>query len=391
MNVPTFSEWKQSNPGKSINDYFSAYPEAKNVNSGSASTPSKVETQQKSQEQPQTTVRVEVKPQLEKPLAAFATTKNISNADLIVSFKISEAQFERAVFQWLAAGDYTPDDIIENIINANNAMYLPMYFFNMDYFGTMTASVGYPRQVDYYEWNDYMKRNERRTRTETDWHPFSQNVLGEVSALCFAGKGIPDQMAEHAQQTEFRQNEFIQFNQSDWKNANFIDFGFSPQQVWAERGDPEGRKQAWNQSVRQLPGNQHRNISVNVSFREKLFRSVLIPYWVFFYQYEGTNYYVFMDGNNPNRISGSKPEDSQRKNKVQGIRLKYWSIGIITSLVALFIKCKMNEEDFSFEKPNWIIFVVGLVITGIFTSVEVGKIKNKSIKTRQEKLARKYS
>ena len=98
-----------------------------------------------------------------------------------------------------------------------------------------------------------------------------------------------------------------------------------------------------------------------------------------------------MDGNNPNRISGSKPEDSQRKNKVQGIRLKYWSIGIITSLVALFIKCKMNEEDFSFEKPNWIIFVVGLVITGIFTSVEVGKIKNKSIKTRQEKLARKYS
>ena len=39
-------------------------------------------------------------------------------ADLfVINNKVSEEEFEQIVYSWIAAGDYTPDDIIENIIS----------------------------------------------------------------------------------------------------------------------------------------------------------------------------------------------------------------------------------------------------------------------------------
>jgi hypothetical protein len=312
--------------------------------------------------------------------------------DYIIHNKVSEQDFERVVYQWLSEGDYTPDDIIENIITTNNLVLIPLYYYKNDYFGSCSASLGYNRTEHYQVWNDTYKRHETRSRTVTDWFPHSQMVQGTVITLVYAGDKNLEAIAAFAENMGWRGEDLnrVQQNASDYPSIVGL-FQSSSADSWNTKGYKKSYNAALQYTIPQLPSRLVQNLSLNIKFTEKTFFSLVAPYWLFMYQYEDKNYFVVVDGNDPSRVDGVRPEDKKRKNNVIALRWFGWIGGIVASLFGVCFFSGQRLSDLDFTGKNIGIFAVGFILTWIIVEGKVSSIKKKSIKTRQEVLKKKFN
>jgi len=279
--------------------------------------------------------------------------------DYLIQNKVSEEDFESTVYDWLSQGDYTPDDIIENIITEHNLMYFPVHFYKCSYSGNASASLGYPRIEYYYVYNPTTKRQERKSRTVTDWIPHAQNVSGNVSTAVYVGDLKFDFL---------KLLSLFKRNETD---------------AWNNTGLKECHRLASKEIVNNFPSTIVRNFNANLSINVNNHASVVLPFWVFMYNYQGKPYYVAVDGNNPQRVSGLRPENKKRKNTVKAIRWVGWLSTIYLSYLGARSYYEANPyEDFKMIGVFIGIFaVLGFIIEGI-----VSYIKNASKSRRQEKL-----
>ena len=312
------------------------------------------------------------------------------DVDFIINNKVSEQDFEKIVYKWLAEGDYTPDDIIENIITQNNITLVPIYFYKNEYYGSCSASLGYARQEYYYEWDDYNKKQIRKSRWVTDWHPHSQAVQGVTTTVVYAGTLVREEIATFVENMGWLKEELHSISDDTSHYEEIADlFKFSKEEMWNNRGIHKAYNDAVKKTTSELPSPLVQNLSLNINFSLTGFFSLVAPYWLFRYEYNEKEYYVIVDGNNPERIDGVKPEDQKRKNSV--IKLKWfgWSVGLLAIVLALYFSSGESFGDIGLTWTNIGIVVGGLLFTGILVGIEVRKIKNKSLKIRQETLNRK--
>ncbi|MBC7775180.1 MAG: hypothetical protein H7246_07050 [Phycisphaerae bacterium] len=312
--------------------------------------------------------------------------------DYIIKNKVSEQDFERAVYNWLAEGDYTPDDIIENIITQNNLVLLPLHFYMNDYQGTCSASLGYSRTEYYQVWNDTYKRSETRSRMVTNWVPHSQPVQGTVTTVVYAGDKNLEGIALFVENMGWRADELNQIGQNEANYAPVLSlFKVNGSDSWNNKGAKKAYNSAVQQTLPLLPSNLVQNFNLNIRFSEKKFFSLVAPFWLFIYEYQEQQYYVVVDGNDPSRVDGIKPEDKKRKNSVIALRWYGWIGGIVASLFGVYYFSGQTFAELEINWKNIGIFAAGFILTWILIESKVTSIKKKSIKARKEVLKKKFN
>jgi hypothetical protein len=307
--------------------------------------------------------------------------------EYIVQNKVSEQSFEGAIYEWLSQGDYTPDDIIENIITEHNLMYFPVHFYKCSYVGTATASLGYNRKEYYYEWNESRKRQERKSRIVTDWLPHSQNAFGKVHTTVYAGDSKYNFMRSFVEGADWSSSDLMSIDNDAGRSQKMLSvFKIEPTAAWNQSGIQECKEKASREIVRSFPSSKVRNFNANLQFTLDSYTNVVLPFWVFMYDYNGKPYYVAVDGNNPSRISGVRPEDKARKNKVSTIRWLGWLTAIIS---AYFGAVAYSDADPSAEFGVLGVGIIIFIVIGIIVESIVSNIKNTSKKKRQDKLKKR--
>ncbi len=104
-----------------------------------------------------------------------------------VKKELSEKDFLRALLIELGTRENTPPDVVEATFGKVTEGMREVILCKAHVDGICTASVGYDRQETYYEKIKDSSGNYKevkKTRTVTDWHPFSQKYSG--TAICAA-------------------------------------------------------------------------------------------------------------------------------------------------------------------------------------------------------------
>lgn len=307
--------------------------------------------------------------------------------------KVTENSFEDIVFNWLIEGDYTPDDIIENIVSEKNLLYLPLIFYKMKYFGYCNATIGYQRAEDYYEWDNYNKKQIRRTRFVTDWHPYSQPVSGQTSISVLAGGENLNSISLFIEDMGWNSNDYIKL---DLASTPFkYSFHISIEEGWELKGYKKSYDSAYKQIFSQLPSKNVNTFNINIDFSEIAVYKLIVPYWYFTYEYESKSYFVIVDGNSPNRISGTKPEDRKRINMVDTYRIGGWLAGILFIILCIYIYFDMEFKNFEINLESLGIIIGGIALTWslveylVSNTISISK-KRREKKLRQNTIDRKY-
>lgn len=316
----------------------------------------------------------------------------MNKVDFIVKSKVSEENFEDIVEEWLSDGDYTPDDIIENIISEKNAKLLPIHHYKARYSGQVSASLGYSRTEYYTVYNPETKKQERKSRTVIDWIPHSQAVSGDVTACEYAGEPTFQNLADFIDGTGWSSQDLIVPDNNasiDPRLANL--FTSDHKATWNSNASLRCHKKACAKSRADLPSTLVRNFTPNINYDVYHIKSLLLPFWIYSYDYQRKKYYVVVDGNNPERIFGERPVNKYRKFTVIGLRWIGWVGGIFSSykVANAFVQGPIYTSTEYRDLKTIALFLIGFIITWIIVEGTVKIIKQSSKNRRAAKLKKK--
>src|SRR5580658_1122152 len=152
-----------------------------------------------------------------------------------------------AVYEHLASGDMTPDQLLEHAtFTKKERFYAPAYGFRGDFVAKWTASFGYNRQEEYtaYETRTENGQSYRvpvtKTKTVTDWRPVSGTDTGEFAVLAYAGQQL---LAATAGAVNLIENqpggEAVPFNPSYTTGIPIEPFAASGDDAYRDRGQSQ--------------------------------------------------------------------------------------------------------------------------------------------------------
>jgi DNA-directed RNA polymerase subunit RPC12/RpoP len=115
----------------------------------------------------------------------------------IAPFTVPQDEYRKSMITWLVNRKGLPTDIFDGIAFINSeGCYVPYYYCTVDYKIQWSASIGHNRTERYTEYVQ-RKHNGRvttvpvtKTRTVTDWSPFSSSSAGRFSMSCPASSYV---------------------------------------------------------------------------------------------------------------------------------------------------------------------------------------------------------
>jgi hypothetical protein len=264
-------------------------------------------------------------------------------------FTVSREEFKQALLEWLIAGDYTPDDLLERVmVQDHTGIYASFYLFGGFYTANWTAAAGFDRTESYvdtqriFQDGKWVDQPVAKTRTVTDWRPVSGEVHGEFSMFCSASKHIPEGLlafCEASNRSGFGTTAApIELSDLDGflVEATEIDS--------KECFDARGRKQLdklIEKEVRgRIPGDRSRDERWDSTVRELKATSVYLPFWLVAYNYGDRRFHFILDGQDSTRHEGERPVDEERKQTIERLfkPAKIWGIvWLIIGIVGIFL------------------------------------------------------
>ena len=284
------------------------------------------------------------------------------SADLehrVVPFTVARATFEAVLLEWLAAGDYTPDDVLSRaLVQEHLGLLVPLYRAQGTWRGSFTASAGFDRTESYVDHETRFEDGEHKqvpvtkTRTVTDWRPMSGEASGSYDLILIASQRVPEGLRDFCQQRAraHEEGEPLSADHLDDCVAESFEQPFAA--VWEARGAAE-LDQLIDAEVRtRIPGDRARHIRPDIQREERSITGRYQPFWVATYAYGGETYTFALDGTDPAHADGRRPEDAERRQRIQALFKPLRTWGIIWA-VCLFV-------GFLIIVPAIIAVVVGI-------------------------------
>jgi hypothetical protein len=306
----------------------------------------------------------------------------------VIRNKTPEKDLNKIIYNWLIDGEYTPDDILESEITIRELLYLPLIYYAKKYSGSCSASLGYERREDYYDWDAIAKRNVRKTRTVIDWHPYSQNVTGETFVLIYAGNDTFKVHENFLEKMKWNREDMILAETTTFES--FLSdnvYLISIEEGWSRKGYSKSLLNAQIDVGFKLPSQRVNNLNLQIEFQDISSYKIIAPYWLINYEYKKKTYFILMDCSSTERTIGGRPEDKERREKVSSERTKGWIAGLLFTFLAIAIYCDAKLERFDWKSIA--IGIIGVILTAIFVERGIKKIKTKAKEKREETLMKK--
>ncbi|MCO6456454.1 MAG: hypothetical protein J5I93_14245 [Pirellulaceae bacterium] len=264
----------------------------------------------------------------------------------IAPFAVTKADFERTLLEWLTAGDYTPDDVLEGaLVRDHVGIYAPFYAFTGFYTANWTAAAGFDRTESYVDTNRTFRDGKwvdepvARTRTVTDWRPISGEVHGEFHIFCCASRQMPAEMLDFCEQAS--RDVLLDMSLEDGLQGFLVEaLTIDPDACFRVRGRPQLDTIIRRDIQSRIPGDRSRDERWDSQLRELKPTKVYLPFWLASCTYRERLFHFIVDGRDTARCHGQRPVDEQRKKRIDDLykTAKIWGIvWLVIGLVGVFL------------------------------------------------------
>ena len=227
-------------------------------------------------------------------LVPYEEIKEAFRPESLLQIKISETQVRESIRQWYGSRWFAPNRLKNAALTDTvKGLYIPYWTFDAQVHADWTAESGY----HYYETEYYTDSNgksQTRQVQKTRWVPSSGSLNHFFDdELVPASRGVQPDLLRKVE--PFPTKELAPYNAgflSGWVVERYqIDLVAAAQ---AARADME--RQTESLCARQVPGDTHRNLSVDTDYSRQTFKHILVPVWLLTYNYGTRNFQVVING-----------------------------------------------------------------------------------------------
>lgn len=239
------------------------------------------------------------------------------NISKYLDFASTFKQIKDPLVKWAAQKENVPNDFFDEMtFQSARKSFLPVYAFSGKYNGTWNASSGYDREEKYTEWETRGDKEKlvTKTRTVTDWRPSNGQVSGSYSfKLCHTESMDFPNNSKHLQSVAKRAynpstSKMLHLNEMEANAEVHEDPGSVL--VWLSEGDDRLRRQVMNAAKSRVPGDHHKDLSVDYSISGRSESGVYVPVWKVLLTYKKKEYEIYCGGNgNGDNIDGKLPQN----------------------------------------------------------------------------------
>lgn len=222
----------------------------------------------------------------------------------LLAFKVPESTVRESIRRWYGTRWFAPNRLKHAALTDTvRGIYLPYWTFDAQVHADWTAQSGY----HYYETETYRDaQGNRQTRQvqKTRWVPSSGSLDHFFDdELVPATQGVDCDLLHKIE--PFPTKEIAPYSAgyvAGWTVEQYqIDLIAAAQRA---RARMEGQTRSMCAS--QVPGDTHRNLSVNADFSKQTFKHLLLPVWIVSFNYGAKTYQVLVNGYT-GQIAGKHP------------------------------------------------------------------------------------
>lgn len=302
--------------------------------------------------------------------------------DHLIETKLTEEQFLNNVQKFLHSGEFTPDDITNDLSYNYSVKNIPLFYYRKEYKGIVHAELGIEK-TDAQQFKDL--NTPHRSITYIEWQSVSFPVQDEVQLFLYAGEDYDDWIVNFF--------ESIWIKEGDLKHIPVINlkydklgrlFKYDKSVLWRRRGITKAYSKIRPYAYSKIRGERTRNYKFEADFFDKISFSLIYQFWIFNYKYDNEYYQIIMDGLDSKRLSGTRPIDKTKKNKMKLKKLRIWLIGLcITSALSILVYLYFSKTWYVIV----LIMILGIMFTN-FCSNSIRKISKKEAELKwQSRLA----
>jgi len=340
----------------------------------------------------------------------------------VAPFTVPQDEYQKSMLSWLLSKKGIPTDIFDNLAFINSeGCYVPYYYCTVDYDIKWSASIGHNRTEQYTEYVTKTVNGQKqsvpvtRTRTVTDWSPFSSSSIGRLTMSCPASTYVQNmenkifripqkKRKKTSPETDRLIEEFVlddmfksctsggtvvRIEKLDTKyTAGFkmIPFEGAAMKVF-------DRNRANNQIYARIKSEAPGDAIKNINFRGDLmknFYALYKPYWITRYSYDDDAFLNICSGNDTRKHSGSVPVCPDQKKSINKMFIPFWislcSLVIVLTTLIILYNNEVSENLYSGVGVIALVLLAATIVTSI-----IGSIRKMVFNKRNKKLLAELS
>ncbi len=266
----------------------------------------------------------------------------------LVRFATTEAAFKQSLLAFLAAGDYTPDDVFEQVeVRHQTGLFAATFLYEGTARIHWTASAGFRRTESYvenrlvHEGGKTVSRPQTATRTVTDWRPVSGESLQDYRLCVVATPALPTELHPLLERVEglAPTDALPPLDPAALRGFALEPFTGSPEENFQRVAQARLNAELERLTKARIPGDEHKQVSLTSTRTHERCTRLYRPVWFATYTYKGDRFAYAMDGVS-GKGQGTRPEDRQLRERVQGLEKQLSTaniIAIIAGILSFFV------------------------------------------------------
>lgn len=215
----------------------------------------------------------------------------------LLPFGVDKKRANESFGKWLGTLWFRPSDLKRLAkVDEVAGVYVPFWTFDAHVDSSWTAEAGYY----YYVEEEYttQENGETVTKTRSVRHTRWESAWGRRSddfddVLVCASQGLPRELADELK--TFNTSELVAYSPGFLAGWRAEEYAIDLQNGFGVAQDKMNREQE-KRCASDVPGDTHRNLSVDNTFSAVTFKHVLLPVWIAAYRYRNKVYRFLVNG-----------------------------------------------------------------------------------------------
>lgn len=342
-----------------------------------------------------TTVVLPKKEQQVNVVNNFVVNNNAENSAQYYTIKRERTlndEFIRGAYVAMTQDRKTPIDISDGEfahVNESNEQYIEVdSTANITY----SATVGYDYRVTYTEY-DSQGKPVQRTKTETEWKPFSGSHV--TQSTVYVGN---DANSKRASAFNRAVNHAEPGSIMPYDGTNSSVAPLSPNPSAVESAKVESLERAKFEAERSLPGDRHKDFRASGSATVNSVKSYSAPTQDALFKYKEEEHFCTAFAFGPFMLGGTSPDDSDSihqvvKEKTNPLFIASLSLlGVLFALIVVAFTCPVGFDGAltSILVPAFVMlamFIASIVVTKSLYTKLINKQQHAKVERTDEKLS----
>lgn len=250
--------------------------------------------------------------------------------------EFSKTDFARETYVDLSADANTPEDILTAAFLPATSCFENYVIVNGDAESTYSATIGYNVKKEYREYDSVNKKYVTKTKTVTEWQPFSGKYSGNFNEFVYNGeKSDRSFLKNSAFETQYSSSKSVAYES--------IDFEAEPPKAPSSEAVSSAKSgiayQCKKEAEKNLPGDKNKDFKSGETVTVNSVESCSAPLYTTEYTYKNEKFYNSAFAFNGYNGFGNRPDYSQKMTDVVNKKTRPLTLSSLIANVLSIVLC----------------------------------------------------